>query len=103
MRLEEEDLRRILEATRAISSTLNLAELLDTVIGLARKVVKSEAASFLLMDEATGELYIDVALGEKGGALQHIRLKKGEGIAGWVADQQKPAVVNDVANDPRWT
>ena len=103
MKLEEEDLHRILEATRAISSTLNLTELLDTVIRLGRDVVKSEAASFLLMDAATGELYFDVAVGEKGGALQHIRLKKGEGIAGWVAEHQKPAVVNDVANDPRWT
>jgi signal transduction histidine kinase len=103
MKLEEEDLHRILEATRAISSTLNLTELLDTVIRLARDVVKSEAASFLLMDAATGELYFDVAVGEKGGALQHIRLKKGEGIAGWVAEHQKPAVVNDVTNDSRWT
>ena len=103
MKLQEADLLRILEATRAISSTLRLSELLDTVIRLASEVVKSEAASFLLMDAATGELYFDVAVGEKGGALQHIRLKKGEGIAGWVAEHQKAAVVNDVANDPRWT
>jgi len=103
MKLQEEDLLRILEATRAISSTLRLSELLDTVIRLAREVMKSEAASFLLMDPVTGELYFDVAVGEKGGALQHIRLKKGEGIAGWVAEHQKPAVVNDVAQDPRWT
>jgi two-component system phosphate regulon sensor histidine kinase PhoR len=103
MKLHEDDLLRILEATRAISSTLRLSELLDTVIQLAREVMKSEAASFLLMDQATGELYFDVAVGEKGGALQHIRLKKGEGIAGWVAEHQKPAVVNDVAADPRWT
>lgn len=103
MKLQEDDLRRILEATRVIGSTLRLAELLDTVIRLARDVVKSEAASILLLDPATGELYFDVAVGEKGGALQHVRLKKGEGIAGWVAEQQKPAVVNDAANDPRWT
>jgi len=103
MKLNEDDLQRILEATRAISSTLRLSELLDTVIRLAGEVVKSEAASFLLMDETSGELYFDVAVGEKGGALQHIRLKKGEGIAGWVAEHRKPAVVNDVAADPRWT
>ncbi len=103
MPLAESDLLRIIEATRAIASTLRLSELLATVVKLASEVVHAEAGSLLLMDQSSGELYFDVALGDKGGALQQIRLKKGEGIAGWVADNRKPAVVNDVANDPRWT
>src|SRR5882724_3180660 len=103
MLLAEKDLLRIFEATRAIASTLRLSELLEKVVKLASEVVGSEAGSLLLMDQVTGELYFDVALGEKGGALQQIRLKKGEGIAGWVAVNRKPAVVNDVASDPRWT
>src|SRR5579864_5744139 len=103
MLLAEQDLVRIFEATRAIASTLRLSELLETVMKLASEVVHAETGSLLLMDQATGELYFDVALGEKGGALQQIRLKKGEGIAGWVAENRKPAVVNDTAADPRWT
>lgn len=102
MQLPEEDLVRILEATRAITLTLRLSELLGTVMRLASEVVRAEASSLLLLDSATDELYFDVALGEKGDALQQIRLKKGEGIAGWVADHREPAVVNDVARDPRW-
>ncbi len=103
MQLPEKDLIRIFEATRAIASTLRLSELLETVMRLASEVVRAESGSLLLMDHATGELYFDVALGDKGGALQQVRLKKGEGIAGWVAENLKPAVVNDVAKDPRWT
>src|SRR4051812_19278786 len=103
MRLSEKDLERVFEATRAITSTLQLSELLETVVRLASEVARAEASALLLLDPATGELYFDVALGEKGGALQQIRLKKGEGIAGWVAENKKPAVVNDVARDPRWT
>jgi signal transduction histidine kinase/putative methionine-R-sulfoxide reductase with GAF domain len=103
MQLPESDLVRIFEATRAITSTLRLSELLETVVRLASEVVRTERASLLLMDQATGELYFDVALGEKGEALQHVRLKKGEGIAGWVAENRWPAVVNDVTKDPRWT
>ena len=103
MLLPEQDLVRIFEATRVIASTLRLSELLETVVKLASEVVHTEAGSLLLMDQATGELYFDVALGEKGGALQQIRLKRGEGIAGWVAENKKPAVVNDVSCDPRWT
>src|SRR5690242_12727799 len=103
MELSEQDLLRIFEATRAIASTLRLSELLEKVVKLASEVVRAEAGSLLLMDQSTGELYFDVALGEKGDALQQIRLKKGEGIAGWVAEKRKPAVVNNVMDDPRWT
>src|SRR5438552_17577585 len=103
MQLPQEDLVRIFEATRAIASTLRLSELLQKVVKLASEVVRAEAGSLLLMDQTTGELYFDVALGEKGDALQQIRLKKGEGIAGWVAENRKPTIVNDVAKDPRWT
>jgi len=103
VQLPEKDLERIFEATRAIASTLRLSELLQTVMRLASEVVRAEAGSLLLMDQSTGELYFDVALGDKGGALQQVRLKKGEGIAGWVAENRKPAVVNDAAKDPRWT
>jgi len=103
MPLIEQDIFRIFEATRAITSTLRLSELLETVMRLGSEVVRAEASSLLLVDPATGELYFDIALGEKGGALQQVRLKKGEGIAGWVATNMKPAVVNDVAGDSRWT
>ena len=103
MRIIQADLQRILEATRAITSTLRLSELLSTVMRLASEVARAEASALLLQDPATGELYFDVALGEKGGALRQIRLKKGEGIAGWVAENKQPAVVNDVTRDPRWT
>src|SRR5215470_2854410 len=103
MLLSEKDLEKVFEATRAIISTLRLSELLATVMRLASEVARAEASAILLLDPATGELYFDVALGEKGGALQQVRLKKGEGIAGWVAENRKPAVVNDVTQDPRWT
>ena len=43
-----------------------------------------------------------MALGEKGDDFCDIRLKIGEGIAGWVAETGKPAIVNDVASDPRF-
>jgi two-component system phosphate regulon sensor histidine kinase PhoR len=103
MQLPEKDLVRIFAATRAIGSTQRLSELLETVTRLGSEVARAETGSILLMDAATGELFFDVALGEKGGALQQVRLKPGEGIAGWVAENKKPAIVNDTSRDPRWT
>jgi GAF domain-containing protein len=61
----------------------------------------AEVGSLLLVDRKSGDLFFEVALGEKGERLKQIRLKMGEGVAGWVAQHDEAALVNDVANDPR--
>ncbi len=101
--LSTDDFELLLRASRILSSTLNLEELLRFVMETAAQVVKAEAASILLLDEATDELYFDVALGAAGGRVKPIRLKVGEGLAGWVAEHREPLVVNNVKDDPRWS
>lgn len=62
----------------------------------------AETGSLLLIDRDTGELFFEVALGDKGEMLKEIRLKKGEGIAGWVAENGKPVIIHNVQSDPRF-
>jgi NtrC-family two-component system sensor histidine kinase KinB len=95
-------LELLLEVSRLLSSKLELPELLTTVLELASRVVDAETASLLLLDEATQELYFDVALG-LGDDLSKVRLKLGQGIAGTTAQTRKPEVINDVRSDPRWS
>ena len=97
------DFELLLQANRILSSKLEVDDLLQAVMELATRVVKAEAASILLLDEKTNELYFDVALGEAGEEIKQIRLKVGEGLAGWVAEHKEPAIVNDVKSDPRWS
>ncbi|MBL0059671.1 MAG: GAF domain-containing protein [Elusimicrobia bacterium] len=97
------DFETLLEASRALSGTLELSALLRTVMELAARVVRAESGSLLLKDEKTGELYFDVALGTAGEKVKTVRLNPGEGLAGWVASHQIPLIVNDVQSDPRWT
>jgi signal transduction histidine kinase len=94
---------RFAEAARAVASALRLSDVLRIVMRSAAEVANAEASSILLLDEATGELYFDEALGEKTETQPRVRFKKGEGVAGWVAEHGIPAIVNDVRNDPRWT
>jgi diguanylate cyclase (GGDEF)-like protein len=54
------------------------------------------------VDEERKELTFEMALGEKGDDFGDIRLKIGEGIAGWVAKTGKPVIVNDVSRDGRF-
>lgn len=97
------DIEPLLNANRILASTLELNDLLQIVLKLAAQVVEAETASILLLDEKTNELVFDVALGEVEKKLKTIRLKLGEGIAGWVAKENQPLIVNDPSNDLRWT
>ncbi len=92
----------LIEMTALINSTLDTQEIRRRAIEAATRLTDSETGSLLLLDPETGELFFEVALGERGERLKEIRLKKGEGIAGWVAEQGLPQVVDDVANDPRF-
>jgi PAS domain S-box-containing protein len=101
--LTTEDFELLLQANRILSSKLDSTDLLEAVMELATRVVRAETASILLLDEKTNELYFNVALGEAGEQIKQIRLKVGEGLAGWVAQHKQPLIVNDCQNDPRWS
>lgn len=66
------------------------------------KLMRAETGSLLMVDEKTDELYFEVALGDAGATIKEIRLKMGEGIAGWVASSGKPLIVPDVLKDKRF-
>ena len=86
-----------------VNSTLDPREVRTRTIDAAVKLAGASAGSLLLLDPATGELFFEVALGEMGGEVKSIRLKKGEGIAGWVVTNGKPVMIQDCHNDPRWS
>ena len=91
-----------MELTAVINSSLDTREVRKRAIEAATKLTDTEAGSLLLIDRNTGELFFEVALGDKGKKLKQIRLKKGEGIAGWVAEKGEPVIIHDVQSDPRF-
>lgn len=99
---ENRRLHRALELNALLSSSLDLGVVLDSLMGLARDLLESEASSLMLLDEAAQELYFHTVKGEKSEAIKQIRLKLGEGISGWVAREAKSVLVADAASDPRF-
>ncbi|MBI5574382.1 MAG: GAF domain-containing protein [Elusimicrobia bacterium] len=93
----------LLDANRILTSTLDINKLLTVIMELAQKVVNAEASSLLLIDETTGELYFDVTTGVAADEVKRLRLKFGEGIAGWCAAHNRSLIVEDVIKDMRWT
>ncbi len=100
---EKDRLYKVLEVNAIISSSLNLQVVLDTLMGKAKEVMESEASSLMLVDEEAQELYFYTVKGEKSDAIKTIRLKMGEGISGWVASKGEPVLVEDAAQDPRFS
>jgi response regulator RpfG family c-di-GMP phosphodiesterase len=96
-------LNALIELSALINSSLNIVEIRKRTVEAAVRLVDAETGSFLFVDEESGGLYFDVALGEMGEyIIKNIHLQKGQGIAGWVAGHQEPAIINDVRNDPRF-
>lgn len=97
-------MNKLLDASIKLNSLMHDPELLLTnVVHTAAQVIEAEAASIILKDEARNELYFQSANGEKGEQVKEIRLRMGEGIAGWVAQQGRSLKVDEVQNDFRWS
>src|SRR5512140_237395 len=88
--------------TTVINSSLDPVRVREKVIEAATLLLGTEAGSLLLVDKKTGELFFEVALGEKSEEVKPIRLARGTGIAGWVADHCQPVISNNVAADTRF-
>ncbi|HIJ60572.1 MAG TPA: phosphohydrolase, partial [Nitrospirae bacterium] len=48
-----------------INSTLDISEIRKRAIESALKLLKAEAGSIIFVDQDTGELYFDTAIGDK--------------------------------------
>jgi len=84
------------------SNYTDVKSLLTQILESASKLTGGDASSLLLVDREADELYFEIALGPKGSEVEKMTVKMGEGIAGWVAQNNRSLIVNDVDEDPRF-
>jgi GAF domain-containing protein/FixJ family two-component response regulator len=101
MRQRAEELGTINEIAQTITSSLNLDEVIRSVMKGINRILRVETGSLLLIDEKTNELAFKITLQGDTEKLASYKLKMGQGIAGWVAEQGEPLLVPDVRLDPR--
>jgi putative nucleotidyltransferase with HDIG domain len=100
-----EEIRRLEALTSAssvVNSTLDLKQLLKLVMELAARTLRAEASSILLKDKATGDLLFDIATGAAADQVKTLRVPKGQGIAGHVAETGQSLLVPDCSQDVRF-
>jgi sigma-B regulation protein RsbU (phosphoserine phosphatase) len=101
-----QDMQALFEVSSIISSTLDYRELISLVMEKARAVMEAEACSILLYNRDTERLEFQVAMGPEESASatlkEKVSLRMGEGIAGWVAEHEKPLLIKDASKDSRF-
>lgn len=102
--LEEraQQLEIINQVTMTLSSTLELEPLLNLILDKAMELLDTEAGTFMLKVEDTGELEFRVVRGPASQDLLGKRLTIGTGLAGSAAQSGRPILVNRVQDDKRW-
>jgi diguanylate cyclase (GGDEF)-like protein len=96
-------LRVFHDVARALTASLELEEILGAIMDKMAQFFGPERWSLLMVDDASGELYYAIAVGENAESLRGLRVPLGEGVAGWVAATGNPLIVPDVALDPHWS
>ena len=96
-------LTALYDVGQALASTLDPDELMNLILREACRVLEITQASFFLLDEQSGELVFRAGTDGRAGLLIDLRLARGEGIAGWVAEHSEPLLVRQAQSDPRFS
>lgn len=89
-------LELIYEVSKKVGSVSRMTQLLEKIIKMTQQTLNASASSILLYGDNDRELFFEVASGPVGKALRRVRVSTKSGIAGWVARNGKPLIVNDV-------
>ncbi|MBW6512115.1 MAG: sensor domain-containing diguanylate cyclase [Desulfuromonadaceae bacterium] len=97
-----EELRLLVDIGKALASSLDLEEILNTVLNEAGKLLKADIWSLLLREAGSDDLIFKIAVNPGTPPPQGERLSKGEGVAGWVVAHGEPLLISDIAQEPRF-
>lgn len=97
-----EEFAAMIEIGKALTSSLEIHDILETIMKQVDKLIKPKAWSLLLVDSETGDLIFEIVVSSVSEKLLGLRLEKGKGIAGWVALTGKPLLIADVSKDERF-
>jgi len=99
LRVEKKKVDAVRQLGRVLGATLDLDRLLVVLLEKVTELLDAERATIYLVTD--GGRYLESKIAQ-GGAIATIRLKTGEGIAGWVAQSGATVNIPDAYADPRF-
>lgn len=95
------DLITVHELARSLNSSLNPDEILRTIMAHMERLICTDLWSLLVVNESRSELSYALVSGGREAQLRDLRVKMGEGIAGWVAQHGETLIIPSTLDDPR--
>lgn len=92
----------LMEIARALASPSEIEEILQQIMYQVSRLLNPRAWSLLLRDEITGELEFKVVISDVAEKLKGVKLPRGHGVAGWVAENGQALIIPDVSCDERF-
>ncbi len=100
-KLAPERLSLLYHVSKVIHSTLDSQEALQLIVSEAVRIMGASSGSLALTNPTSGFLEIHAAQNLSSPA-RKLKLRVGEGITGWVAQNGKPVRLGDVTQDKRY-
>src|SRR6266545_4940599 len=98
---QHQKLRRLVELSVTLNSTLDLDDLLELITATATDLLNCEAASILLYDEKHPRLYFAAATGSDSAQLAEFPVPIDSSLAGTIFRTNQPLILNNAEQDPR--
>jgi len=97
------ELGYIYKIGREVSSTLELEEVLDTVVKRTSEILELKVCTILLVDELTVDrLKVSCAQGINLKRIEKEFVGRKQGVSGWVWDKKETVLIKDVDQDTRF-
>jgi NtrC-family two-component system sensor histidine kinase KinB len=90
------------ESAAVITASLNLEDVLQRILEQISQALRVEVVSLALIDHKTRELEFRASTGKVEQSVVGIRLRMGQGIAGWVAQEGRGVIVPYAYEDSRF-
>jgi len=98
-RIPLDDLMVFHQLARSLNSSLDLDTILRTILDQMERIIAADMWTLLMLDEKHNELYYAIASGSGEDALRDLRVRSGEGVAGWVLEHGETLIVPESEND----
>jgi diguanylate cyclase (GGDEF)-like protein len=100
-RIPLDDLLVFHQVARSLTSSFDLDTILRTIMEHMERFVEAELWTLLMLDEERQDLYYAIVAGREEASLRDLRVKVGEGVAGWVVQHGETLLVPEANSDPR--
>jgi diguanylate cyclase (GGDEF)-like protein len=96
-----EDILAFHRLTSSLAASPDLDSVLRVILNEMERIIKADLWTVLMLDETRRELYYALAADGKEAALRDLRVKVGEGVAGWVAEHGEALIIPEITDaDP---